>query len=66
MMVSEHNFYNEFPPVMTVEDLMHFLHIGRNSAYTLARSGKLKTFYVGKQIRITREALIEYISADNS
>ena len=66
MMVNKNDAYNEFPPVMTVEDLMSFLHIGRNSAYTLARSGKLKTFYVGKQIRITREALIEYISANNS
>lgn len=66
MMASKRDSCNEFPPVMTVEDLMSFLHIGRNSAYTLARSGKLKTFYVGKQIRITREALVEYISADNS
>lgn len=64
-MVSECNFYNEFSPVTTVEDLMRFLHIGRNSAYTLACSGKLKTFCGGKWICINRGAVNEYISADS-
>ena len=56
--------YDDIPLVMTVEDLMPILLIGRSTAYKLVRSGKLKTFRVEKQIRISREALIEYIKQE--
>ena len=52
------------PLIMTVEDLMPILLIGRSTAYKLVRSGKLKTFRVEKQIRISRDALIEYIKQE--
>ena len=63
-MANKYDTYNEFPPVMTVADLEKFLHIGRSTAYKLVRSGKLKTFRVEKQIRISRDALIEYIKQE--
>ena len=61
-----HNYvsYGDIPLIMTVEDLMPILLIGRSTAYKLARSGKLKTFRVEKQIRITRDALMEYIKQE--
>ena len=55
---------DDIPLIMTVEDLMQILLIGRSTAYKLVRSGKLKTFRVEKQIRISREALIEYIKQE--
>ena len=55
---------DDIPLIMTVEDLMPILLIGRSTAYKLVRSGKLKTFHVEKQIRITRDALIEYIKRE--
>ena len=63
-MENKNDAYNEFPPVMTVAHLEKFLHIGRSTAYKLVRSGKLKTFRVEKQIRISRDALIEYIKQE--
>ena len=62
----EYNYvsYDGIPLIMTVEDLMPILLIGRSTAYKLVRSGKLKTFRVEKQIRISREALIEYIKQE--
>ena len=62
----EYNYvsYDDIPLIMTVEDLMPILLIGRSTAYKLVRSGKLKTFRVEKQIRISREALIEYIKQE--
>ena len=65
-MANKYDTYNEFPPVMTVADLEKFLHIGRSTAYSLVRSGKIKTFRIEKQIRISREALIDYISPEES
>ena len=56
--------YDDIPLIMTVEDLMPILQIGRSTAYKLVRSGKLKTFRVEKQIRISRDALIEYIKQE--
>ena len=53
--------YGDIPLVMTVEDLMPILLIGRNTAYDLVRSGEIKSIRVGGQIRIPRDALIEFL-----
>ena len=44
--------YDDIPLIMTVEDLMPILLIGRNTAYELVRSGEIKSIRVGRQIRI--------------
>ncbi len=51
----------DIPVIFSVEDLMRFLDIGRNTAYTLVRSGQIKSIRVGRQIRITRDSLIEFV-----
>lgn len=51
----------DIPVIFSVEDLMKFLDIGRNTAYTLVRSGQIKSIRVGRQIRITRDSLIEFV-----
>ena len=48
------------PLVMTVEDIMAVLGIGRNSAYNLVRSGQIKAIHIGRQIRIARHELLRY------
>ena len=53
--------YDDIPLVMTVENLMPILLVGRNTAYELVRSGEIKSIRVGRQIRITRDALIEFL-----
>lgn len=55
--------YSDIPLIMTVEDLMPILLVGRNTAYELVRSGEIKSIRVGRQIRITRDALIEFLEA---
>ena len=50
------------PITLRVEDLMPILGIGRNTAYELVRSGHLRSIRVGRQIRIPKEALIEYLA----
>ena len=53
--------YDDIPLVMTVEDLMPILLIGRNTAYDLVRSGEIQSIRVGRQIRISRDALIAFL-----
>lgn len=54
--------FDELPLALRVEDLMSILGIGRNTAYELVRSGQIRSIKVGKQIRIPKEALREYLS----
>lgn len=49
------------PMTLRVEDLMPLLGIGRNTAYELIRSGRIRSVRIGRQIRIPREALREFL-----
>lgn len=51
----------ELPLMLTVEELMPVLKIGRNTAYALVRSGQLRSVRIGKQLRIPRVALDAYL-----
>lgn len=52
---------HELPVTLRVEDLMPLLGIGRNTAYELIRSRQIRSICVGRQIRIPREALLEFL-----
>ena len=47
--------------VLTPQDVMDILDIGKNTAYALLNSGKLRGFRVGRSWRITVEALEEFM-----
>ena len=63
-MKTKYNSIDELPLVLRVEDLMPILNIGRNTAYELVRSGKIRSIKVGRQIRVPRDAVIEFLSGD--
>ena len=48
--------------LLSVEDLMPLLAIGKSSAYALVRSGQIRSIRIGKKYRIPREAVPEFIS----
>ena len=52
---------NDLPMTLRVEDLMPILGIGRNTAYELIRSGQIRSVRIGRQIRIPRDALLEFL-----
>ena len=52
---------DQLPLVLSVKDVGEVLGIGRNSAYDLIRCGKIKSIRVGKQIRIPKQVLIEFL-----
>ena len=60
-MKTEYNSIDELPLVLRVEDLMPILDIGRNTAYELVRSGKIRSIKVGRQIRVPRDAVVEFL-----
>lgn len=60
-MESKNYSFEELPLALRVEDLMPILGIGRNTAYELVRSGEIRSVKVGRQIRIPKDAVIEFL-----
>ena len=54
--------FNDYPDVLTIEDLQIALNIGRSTAYRLIRSGDIRHLRIGKNIKIPRRYLVEYIN----
>lgn len=52
----------DLPLVLRVEDLMPVLSIGRNTAYELVRCGRIRSVRVGNQIRIPKDAVVEFLT----
>ena len=63
-MENKYRSFDELPLILRVEDLMPILSIGRNTAYELIRCGKIKSLRIGKQLRIPKQALIEYLTTN--
>ncbi len=61
-MESNYRSFDDLPLTLRVEDLMPILGIGRNTAYELVRCGQIRSIRIGKQLRIPKQALIEYLS----
>lgn len=53
--------FNQYEDLVTVEELTEMLNIGKNSAYKLLASGKLKAFRINRIWKIPRQSVTEYI-----
>ena len=51
-----------YKDVLVIEDIMDILQIGRNSAYKLINSGEIRALRVGRNIRIPKVFLLDYLS----
>jgi len=61
--VNKQEIFAEYPDVLTVDELIRMMRIGRNNAYDLLRSGKIRSFKVGKHYRITKKDAISYLES---
>lgn len=50
--------FNDYPDVITVDDLQKMLRLGRSATYSLLKSGKIKTLKFGKKYIIPKKALL--------
>ena len=58
--------FNEFNDVVTVRELAAMLKVGRNTAYELVRAGIIPSVRVGRQIRVSKLAVVEYMCKINN
>ena len=54
--------FSQYPDVVSINELMDMLKIGKNTAYSLLREEKIKNVKVGKQYRIPKRYIIEYLN----
>lgn len=47
--------------ILTTEEVMELLNIGKNALYKLLASGRLKAFRIGRNWKIPRKSVDEYI-----
>ena len=57
------DLFSEYPDVVTIEHIMVMLHIGRNAAYRLIQSGKIKTERIGRRYIIPKKSVISYVKS---
>lgn len=60
-MENKYRSLDDLPLVLKVEDLMPILGIGRNTAYELVRCGQIRSIRVGRQLRVPRDAVAEFL-----
>lgn len=51
----------QYDDILTILDLAEALKIGSTQAYRLVRTGKIKAFKSGKDWKIPKQAVIQYI-----
>ncbi|MDO5425254.1 MAG: helix-turn-helix domain-containing protein [Eubacteriales bacterium] len=51
----------QYDDILTVYEVAEIMKIGTTQAYKLVRSGKLNTFKEGKDWKIPKQSLIQYI-----
>lgn len=53
--------YNDTASLITIDELCEILMIGKNTAYQLLKSGKIKSFKINRIWKIPRNSVDEYI-----
>lgn len=62
-MENKYRSFDELPLTLRVEDLMPILGIGRNTAYELVRTKQIRSVKVGRQLKIPKQCLIDFLTA---
>lgn len=59
--ISTIKMFENYPDILSIEDLQKALGIGRNQAYSLIQENIIKSFKIGRIHKIPKVNLIRYI-----
>lgn len=54
--------FRDFNDVVTIEDIMKMLHLGRTTVYELLKSGVIYSVKIGKKYIVPKQSIINFIS----
>lgn len=63
--MTEHAYemFYKYYDIVSVEDVMEMLHLGRVTVYNLLKSGRIHTLRVGKKYVISKKSVIDFLAA---
>ena len=66
MVIDRPTSFDDLPLTLRVEELIPILGIGRNTAYELVRSGHIRSIRIGRQLRVPKDAVLDFLTQQNS
>jgi excisionase family DNA binding protein len=54
--------FEKYPDIVTIQNLMEMLHIGKSSAYSLLQQNKIKHVRVGKKYVIPKQSVVGFVN----
>ena len=54
---------NNYPDVLTIEDLIVILHMGKNTIYRLLQKGEIVSRKVGRKYLIPKRSVIDFLES---
>ena len=53
---------NKYKDILTVDELCEVLKIGKNTAYSLLKTGEIKSVKIGRIYKIPKKSVIKYLN----
>ena len=53
--------FEDYPDVVSVEEIQQMLRIGKNAVYTLLKNGEIKSIKVGKRYIVPKKYVAEFL-----
>lgn len=66
MVIDRPTSFDDLPLTLRVEELIPVLGIGRNTAYEQVRSGQIRSIRIGRQLRVPKDAVLDFLTQQNS
>ena len=58
--------FEEYEPIMSIQDVCDALMVGKNTVYSLIKSGKLISFRIGKIWKVNKDDLVEFVYRESN
>lgn len=59
--IESREMFAEYDDIVSIEDVMKILHIGRSNVYKLLREKEIKHIRIGVKYIIPKKSIVEYI-----
>ena len=62
----KYNAFDTMPLILEVSDISDTLKIGRNKAYELVNSGRIKAIKIGNHYKVLRDSFIDFLRGNST
>lgn len=62
--MDNNELFKEYNDVVTIEDIMKMLHLGRTTVYEMLKDGTIRSVRIGKKYIVPKQSIIKLISVE--